>query len=91
MNMDQLIEKMQNVSTEYDEYEELTETGDLKSTYERYNRYINGIHLWTIDECDYNYIKNMILEFIFLMNKNDQKNCLKLMKIIDKELINILN
>jgi hypothetical protein len=29
MNMDQLIEKMNNVSTEYDEYEELKENGYL--------------------------------------------------------------
>lgn len=74
---------------EYDEFQELknslTNEFNVNNTIERYQRYIRCITVWKVDGMCFEYIQQLILEFL---NNNNNIN---LSKIIDIELIKMLN
>ena len=104
-DLEELTGKIVEMSTEYCEYDELDENVNLKIagfedlilTFERYERYLDGIKVWKIEELNIDacYIKDLITEFINEICKNKIKmrhnnvwllKCLKMMKKIDKNL-----
>lgn len=104
-DLEELTGKIVEMSTEYCEYDELDENVNLKIagfedlilTCERYERYLDGIKIWKIEELNIDacYIKDLITEFINEICKNKIKmrhdnvwllKCLKMMKKIDKNL-----
>jgi len=65
---------------------------ELFQVNERYNRYLNRIICWKVDENDYTYIRTKIIEFV-----NIDNNAItlayktKLMKYIDGEIMVMMN
>lgn len=90
INIDNLSNILEKSNIEYDEIFELKQSinnniYNYNITYERYERYIRGITIWEINDISYNYIKEMILEYL---NTYDNKS---LAIQIDKELLNMIN
>ena len=54
----------------------------------RNKRYINTIDIWEIQDNTYDYIKDLIIEYLSI--KDDLTTKIKLMIFIDKELYKIL-
>lgn len=97
--IDKLCNQMVNSGIEYDERKELYEFLELKKagikvmrqTDERYARYLNGIDIWEIDGVSYEYIRENIKHYLSLeTNKENAIAKLKLMKLIDKQLQQVI-
>jgi len=104
MSVDELIEQINSLNTEYCEYTELENNVNLKLhnykeielTRERYKRYLKHIKIWNIEELNINawYIKDLIVEFINgtnNINETNKSKYLKIMKKIDFELKKIVD
>lgn len=93
-NIDFLCNQLSYSNIEYDEYQELTTalTNSMTNKYnenntiERYQRYIKFITIWEINGKSFEYIKELILEFLNNNNINKVKYSVK----IDTELITML-
>ena len=97
--MNDLCNLLNTASIDYDESKELEHFASLTTfnkqvlieSDERYQRYLQGINYWYINQVSYEYIKDNIVKFLQIKNTN--KNMiikLKLMKYIDKEFLKIL-
>ena len=98
-DIDNLCNKMVNSGIEYDERQELYEFLELKKagikvlrqSDERYMRYLNGIDIWEIDGVSYEYIRTNIKNYLDLeTNKENVIQKLKLMRIIDKQIQEVI-
>lgn len=98
-DIDSLCNQMVNSGIEYDERQELYEFLELKKagikvlrqTDERYMRYLKGIDIWEIDGVSYEYIRTNIKNYLDLpTNKENVIQKLKLMRIIDKQLQEVI-
>jgi UV damage endonuclease UvdE len=100
-NMEQLTKSINSLNTEYSEYTELKDNvnlklagyTELKLTRERYQRYLEHITIWDIDELNIDawYIRDLIVIFVkeTICIKKDKTfliKYLKMMKRIDREL-----
>lgn len=107
MSIDELAERLDLVSTNYDEYSELKDNvnlklagySELKLTRERYIRYLDGIKIWKIEEdlnIDGLYIKELIVDFVKETSTVSKSQVfltkyLKIMKRIDRELKKVVD
>jgi len=104
--MEQLTESINSLNTDYSEYDELKDNvnlklagyTELKLTRERYQRYLEHITIWDIDELNIDawYIRDLILIFVKETTciKNDKVfliKYLKMMKKIDCELKKVVD
>jgi len=99
-DIDMLCDKISNSDIEYNERQELEECLSIKvagktvllRTQERYQRYMDGIEIWEIDDISYYHIKDNIVEYLSipLSNKDNLIIKLKLMRKIDKQIMNMI-
>ena len=83
IDIEKLIKKMKSLTSEdSSNYEELNtfvnlkEAGfkELKHSYKRYKRYLNGINNWEANNVNAWYIRDLIIEFRFKIKKFKIKN-----------------
>jgi UV damage endonuclease UvdE len=105
-NMEQLTKSISSLNTDYSEYEELKDNvnlklagyTELKLTRERYQRYLEGITIWDIDELNIDawYIRDLIRIFVketkvIIKSQEFLIKYLKMMKKIDRELKKVVD
>lgn len=104
--MEQLTESINSLNTDYSEYDELKDNvnlklagyQELKLTRERYQRYLEHITIWDIDELNIHawYLRDLIVIFVKetkLIIKSEEFliKYLKMMKKIDRELKKVVD
>ena len=99
VDIDNICNQIMNSGIDYDERKELYEFLELKKagikvlrqSDERYMRYLSGIDIWEIDGVSYEYIRTNIKNYLDLeTNKENAIQKLKMMRIIDKQIQEVI-